>query len=97
LTTTGSDPQKFGVDFLQEWDLNVGLEMFRPTDPDYLDFSQFASTLDHNGQVAHPYSQGHPTQMPMPMFMSVQYDSSNANSETGMDDLPDMEEYAGVV
>lgn len=68
----------------------MGFETFphEPADQDYLDFSQFASTLD-NGHITH--SQGH-THMQIPMQIPVHLDSSGA-AESNMDDLPDMDEY----
>ncbi|KAL2857805.1 hypothetical protein BJY01DRAFT_202247 [Aspergillus pseudoustus] len=90
LTNIGNGAEKWSSDLLHELDLNMGFETFphEPADQDYLDFSQFASTLD-NGHITH--SQGH-AHMQIPMQMPVQLDLSGA-AESNMDDLPDMDEY----
>ncbi|KAL3478247.1 hypothetical protein BJX99DRAFT_224891 [Aspergillus californicus] len=50
-TNARTESEKWSADLLA-WDMGVGLEMFphEPADQDYLDFSQYASTLDHPGQ-----------------------------------------------
>ncbi|KAL3463175.1 hypothetical protein BJX64DRAFT_257744 [Aspergillus heterothallicus] len=90
LTNIGNGAEKWGADLIHELDLNMGFEAFshEPADQDFLDFSQYASTID-NGHITH--SQAH-THMQNPMQMPVQLELSGA-AETSMDDLPDMDEY----
>ncbi|KAL2828740.1 hypothetical protein BDW59DRAFT_142952 [Aspergillus cavernicola] len=90
-TNTHAEPVKWNTDFLQDWDPDVGVEMFprEPADQDYIDFSQFASTLDNNGHATtdcHP--QAH-AQMQMHIQLPVQFDSTNAD----LNDGPNMAEY----
>jgi hypothetical protein len=90
LANIGTGPEKWGADLLHELDLNLGFEAFshEPADQDYLDFSQYASTID-NGHFAHAQAHAH---MQIPMQMPVQLDLCRA-AESGMDDMPDMDEY----
>ncbi|KAL2807882.1 hypothetical protein BJX63DRAFT_436671 [Aspergillus granulosus] len=83
-------PEKWNTDLMHEIDLNMGFGTFphEPADQDYLDFSQFASTLDH-GHIAP--SQAH-AQMQVPLQMPVPLDMGGA-PEPAMDGLPDMDEY----
>ncbi|KAL2860893.1 uncharacterized protein BJX67DRAFT_367747 [Aspergillus lucknowensis] len=91
LVSVGPGPEKWSTDLLHELDLNLEFEIFphEPADQDYLDFSQFASTLD-NGHIAHSQTPAH---MQMQRQIPVQFDPSSVGAETSMDDLPDMDEY----
>ncbi|KAL3445731.1 hypothetical protein BJX65DRAFT_280739 [Aspergillus insuetus] len=90
LANIGAGPEKWSADLLHELDLNLGFEAFshEPADQDYLDFSQFASTIE-NGHFAHSQAHAH---MQIPMQMPVQLDLCCA-TESSMDELPDMDEY----
>ncbi|KAL5337047.1 hypothetical protein BJX70DRAFT_370985 [Aspergillus crustosus] len=82
------DSDKWSTRFLTDFNSNLESEPFshEPADQDFVDFSQFASTLDIN---AHSQLQ---MEMHMGMPMPVQYDSVLA-VDNGMGDYMDMREY----
>ncbi|KAL4881428.1 hypothetical protein BJY04DRAFT_58144 [Aspergillus karnatakaensis] len=87
LPATEADSDKWSTAFLNDLNLHLDGEPFphEPADQDFVDFSQFASTLDIN---AHSHLQMEMHMMPMPM----PYDNVLA-VDTNMGEFMDMREF----
>ncbi|KAL4921589.1 hypothetical protein BDW62DRAFT_197728 [Aspergillus aurantiobrunneus] len=81
LPDPANDSTKWASEELQSLNFHPGIETYpQQFDQDFLDFSHFASTLDHN-QCEFSFS--------LPMAV----DSGNLNADVGFGDGPDMREY----